>query len=246
MDRLVYTAMSGASRTLLMQRQHTSNLANVNTLGYRADFATAVAKQVEGDGWQSRVMAGVGESFVDTRTGTLEFTGGELDVALNTEGWFAVEDANGQEAYTRAGNFHVDADGRLVNRHGLQVMGADGPIDIPEYDKLVIGENGMISIVGQGDEDTNLVELAQLKLVNPQDLMVKGPDSLFRPRNPDAGIPDHDENIQVASGYLESSNVQPMMEMSSYMSLTRQFELQLKVMRAADDIAQAGDALLRD
>ena len=246
MDKLVYTAMSGASRSMTMQRQHAANLANVNTAGYRADFATAVAKQVEGDGWDSRVLAEMGESFVDTRPGDLGFTGGELDVALSSEGWFSVIDGNGNEAYTRAGSFQRDVDGNLVTRAGLQVQGVDGPVEVPEYDKLLIGEDGTISIVGRGDADRDLVELARLKLVNPEEPMVKGPDGLFRVEGDENLVAEADDAVQVASGYLESSNVAPMKEMVSFMSLSRQFELQLKVMKAADDISQAGDTLLRD
>ncbi len=246
MDKLVYTAMSGASRSMLMQRQHASNLANVNTTGYRADFATAVAKQIEGDGWNSRFMAQVGDSFVDTRAGDLGFTGGDLDVALSTEGWFTVIDGNGNEAYTHAGSFQRDVNGNLLTRSGLQVQGVDGPVEVPEYDKLLIGEDGTISIVGQGDADRDLVELARLKLVNPDEMMVKGADGLFRVEGNENIAVDADEDVRVASGYLESSNVAPMTEMVSFMSLSRQFELQLKVMKAADDISQAGDTLLRD
>src|SRR5438309_1545458 len=105
MDRLLYTAMSGAKSTLDRQALVSDNLANASTVGYRADVNVYRSIPVSGDGLATR--ASVLESTPATRfdSGALIDTGRALDVAITGGGFFAVEGADGNEAYTRAGSF---------------------------------------------------------------------------------------------------------------------------------------------
>ena len=245
MDKAIYTAMSGASRAMFQQRQHTNNLANLNTTGYKADFARVMARNVEGGGLPSRAFTEVKGTWSDTSTGTQISTGRELDVAVQDGGWLAVLDSNGKEAYTRSGQLTVTQEGMLLTGRGQPVLGADdAPLTVPEYEQLQIGPDGTISILGSGDPDSQTTTVGQLKLVSSAERVNKGRDGLFHPRTEEP-LPA-DPTIAVASGTLEGSNVNSVEEMASFMSLSRQFEMQLKTMETARQMAEAGDRLIRE
>ncbi|RXX43804.1 flagellar biosynthesis protein FlgF, partial [Klebsiella pneumoniae] len=114
MDRLIYTALSGASQTLYEQQISANNLANVNTNGFRADMAMATNDKVKGSGFDTRYMAQEGASGVNDSTGVAEKTERPLDVAIQGAGYIAVQDKNGNEVYTRNGNIQQDDQGQLT------------------------------------------------------------------------------------------------------------------------------------
>ncbi|MHA1066755.1 flagellar basal-body rod protein FlgF [Enterobacter ludwigii] len=243
MDKLIYTAMSGANRSMLSQQLHANNLANVNTSGFRADYERAESYAVGGDGFSTRHMAvptGMGSKF---STGTLEHTGNELDVSIQGEGFLAVE-VNGQERYTRAGAMHINEQGALML--GLYpVLDMDGqPIEVPDYQSINITDKGRVSIVPSAGGDV-LLEVATLKRVNPNEAgLVKDAEGFFRPRTENDIVPA-DDTVTVASGFIESSNVNPVEEMVAILSISRQFELQVKMMKTAEELSQASTRLIR-
>ncbi|MGQ3136890.1 flagellar hook-basal body complex protein, partial [Phenylobacterium sp.] len=122
MDALIYTAMSGAERTLREQQVRANNLANADTPGFRADVAFSTALATPGYGYDDRHMSQLNADGVSARHGVLKSTGRELDVAVTGEGYFAVQHRGAQEAYTRSGQFTVDADGTLTV-NGRPVVG---------------------------------------------------------------------------------------------------------------------------
>src|ERR1700751_6496519 len=134
MDRLIYTAMSGATQTLEQQAVVANNLANTSTTGFRAQLATFRAVPMGfGDG--SSINDDTTRTFVlsstpgsDFTPGPIQQTGNPLDVAVQGPGWLAVQSADGNEAYTRQGNLHVDENGQLVTAGNLPVVGSGGPI----------------------------------------------------------------------------------------------------------------------
>src|SRR4051812_39117035 len=128
MDRLLYVAMSGAKETLRAQASNNHNLANANTTGFRADLAAFQARAVQGAGYDSRVYATATSTGFDNSTGAQVETGRDLDVAVRGDGFIAVQGMDGREAYTRAGDLRIEADGSLRTGTGLQVMGDGGPI----------------------------------------------------------------------------------------------------------------------
>ncbi|MCL6270102.1 flagellar basal body rod protein FlgF [Sansalvadorimonas sp. 2012CJ34-2] len=244
MDKAIYTAMSGATRALFQQRQHSNNLANVNTTGYKADFADIMARNVKGEGLPTRVFTEVQGTWSDTSSGTMMSTGRELDVAVQDGGWLAVLDSSGKEAYTSSGQLSVTQEGLLITGRGQPVLGVDGaPLSVPEYEQLQIGPDGTISILGSGDPKSQTTTVGQLKLALSESRLEKGTDGLFRTKN-NAPLPPS-ESVSVASGTLEGSNVNSVEEMASFMSLSRQFEMQLKTMETARQMAEAGDRLIR-
>ncbi|HYR25784.1 MAG TPA: flagellar basal-body rod protein FlgF [Aquabacterium sp.] len=241
MDALIYTAMSGAERTLRAQQVHANNLANLETSGFRADLALSQSQAVAGFGYDARHVVQMQTQSVANRQGTLRETGRELDVAISGEGYFAVRWADG-EAYTRSGTFSLDAQGTL-NLNGHPVLGDGGPIVLPPFSQMAIAQDGTISIRQEGNPVMQPVD--RLKLVTlPANGVTKNEAGFIVSR---AGTPaTPSDTVQVHSGHLESSNVSAIEEMIATMSLNRDFELQMKLYKAADSMADTGNRLIRE
>lgn len=237
MDRLIYTAMTGAKHTLGQQAAVSNNLANINSTGFRAELHKLRSVEVQTDALRSRAFVVDASVATDFATGPITFTGRQYDAAIEGKGWFAVQTPDGTEAYTRDGSFEVSPNGVLQTRSGLPVIGDGGPITIPPDSEIVIGKDGSISAFtpGQGDV-VNVV--AQLKLVNPPEQeLVRGDDGLFRQRNGQQAAVD--ETVQVAGGYLEGSNVNVVDQLVQMISLARQFEMQTRMLQTAEANDQA-------
>lgn len=241
MDRMLYVAMNGAQQILRAQTVVSNNLANAATTGFRQDLATMRSQPVIGDGLPTRVYAMAERSGVDFTPGGIETTGRDLDVALKTDGYLAIDDGRGGEAYTRAGNLRIDGGGRLMTADGHVLLGERGPIVIPPVDKLDIAGDGTISILPSGE--TNVVALDRIKLVRPAaaDLM-KGADGLLRSKSGAAAAAD--ASVQLVPGALEGSNVNTAHALVSMIELARRYETQVKLMSAADDAARSTDRLM--
>ncbi|MCL4759013.1 MAG: flagellar basal-body rod protein FlgF [Rhodocyclaceae bacterium] len=233
MDRLIYTAMTGAKHTLGQQAAVANNLANANTTGFRAAMHRMRAVPVQGEGLPTRAFAVDATVATNFAPGPLQQTGRAFDVAVEGKGWFAVQMPDGTEAYTRDGSFELSANGVLQTRGGLPVVGDGGPIAIPPDNEILIGKDGTLSALAAGGAQ-NIVNVAgRLKLVNPpEDNLVRGDDGLFRLR--DGAVAPADEAVQVAGGYLEGSNVSVVDQLVTMISLARQFEMQTKMMQTAE------------
>lgn len=235
MDRSLYIAMSGAKQTLLAQTANANNLANTQTTGFKSDLEQFRSMPVFGAGYPTRVYAMTERPGTDLSHGAMQTTGRDLDVAINGEGFIAVQGADGKEAYTRAGDLRITPEGLLQTGTGLQVMGQGGPITIPPSEKLEIGGDGTISIIPMGTGNaTALVQVDQIKLVNPAlDNLEKLNDGLLHTKD---GQPlAADVNVKLAAGALEGSNVNPINAMVDMIELARNFELQSKVMKSVDE-----------
>ncbi len=240
MDRLAYTAMTAANRTMLSLQVHANNLANVNTPGFRADMERALAVAVEGYGYDSRHMAVVESNGVNLTPGALMPTGRDLDFAIKDKGLIALQDGEG-EAYTRYGSMQIDAEGRLTIR-GLAVLGDSGPIVLPAHEQVMISSDGIVSIKPEGGSE--LMEVDRIRLVDaPAAALVKNAAGLLVMRD---GTPaERSDEVVLVSGFLESSNVSAMEALAATMSLNRLFESQVKMMKAAEELSEAGNRLLR-
>ena len=234
MDRMLYVAMTGAKQTMLAQTAISNNIANVNTTAFHQDFSAFRAMPVYGAGLPTRVYAMAERPATDLTPGVIQSTGRDLDLAINGSGWFAVQARDGSEAYTRAGDLHLGAGGLLTNGTGLPLLGNGGPIVIPPAEKIEIGVDGSISIRPVGQAATNLAVVDRLRLVNPDvRQLVKGEDGLMRMKNGAALEPD--ASVSVAAGALESSNVNPIEALVQQITLGRQFDLQIKMMKTAEE-----------
>ena len=234
MDRMLYIAMSGAKQMLQAQAANSNNLANANTTGFRADLAAFKSLPVYGPGYDSRVYTQANSVGVDLSAGSMSTTGRELDVAINGEGWLAVQGADGKEAYTRAGELRISGGGVLETYGGHAVLGDGGPITLPPFEKVEIGADGTISIRPIGQPPTTLAVVGRIKLVNPpRDQLGKGEDGLLRLK--DGSAASADASMRLTSGALEGSNVQSVESMASMIALARQYEMQVKIMKSAEE-----------
>lgn len=243
MDRLIYTAMTGASHTLQKQAAVAQNLSNVNTPGYRAAINTFRAVPLVGEGLPTRTFVVDSTAGSDFAPGIMQSTGRNLDVAVQGQGWIAVQLEDGSEAYTRNGSLQLTPNGVLQTRNGLNVAGDAGPITIPPDTEVSVAKDGTISTVPSGPKPSQVVVVGRIKLVNPpENMMVRGDDGLFRTR--DGNAADADGNVTVASGNLESSNVNTIEAMVNMISLARQFDMQMKMLQSADNNANKAGSVL--
>ena len=244
MDRMLYIAMSGAKETALAQARNSHNLANASTTGFKASLDAFSSRPVSGPGHDTRTYAMTEDMRVDFSSGPLQATGRDLDVAVNGVGWIAVQGPDGTEAYTRAGDLRVDSVGLLTTGTGLPVLGDGGPIAVPPFETLEIGSDGTISIRPLGQEANALAQVDRIKLVNPDPAeLVRGEDGLIR----HALMQEQpaDAQVSLVGGMLEASNVNTVEAMVKMIDLARHFEMQVKMMKTAEDNDAASASLLR-
>ena len=244
MDRLLYISSVGLSNIERAQAARANNLANASTPGFRADLARITSTEVEsGDTYASRVYAVNQGAGVDLSAGSQTETGRDLDVAIDGEGFLTVLDSEGKEAYSRDGRLSVDSLGRLLNAQGAQLMGRGGPVALPPYESLLIGSDGAITIRPQGQGPEALVVVDHLKLVKPPSVEIhKAANGLLYGAQ---DVYQVDESVAVNSGFIETSNVNAINELTEILSLSRQFELEVRLMKTAETNDEAASQLLR-
>ncbi|RXZ32841.1 flagellar basal-body rod protein FlgF [Oxalobacteraceae bacterium CAVE-383] len=229
MDKVIYTAMGGASHTMEQQANVSNNLANASTTAFKAQLNTFRAVPLVGDGLATRtyvVDSTIGNDFTN---GGLQQTGRALDIAVNGDGWLAVQAPDGTEAYTRAGDLKINENGVLQTQNGLNVLGDTGPITFEPQTSPTIASDGTVSTISLNGTPNAVNIVGRLKLVNPPPgTLVRGDDGLFR--QGDGADADADANVTVSPGMLESSNVNPIEAMVEMINLSRQFDLHTKML----------------
>jgi flagellar basal-body rod protein FlgF len=244
MDNSIYVALSGIQQAETLQTVVSHNLANVSTAGFRAELPLFDSSEILGDGLATRANTIEVTQDWDDRTGAIMRTGEPFDLAIHGEGWFAVQDAEGNEAYTRAGSFHLTPTGLLETRSGQLVLGNGGPISLPEFQEVYVGSDGRVSIVPIGQKANTLVEVDRLKLVNPTKAeLERGADGLFRPVSGEAFAAD--PSVQVGNGELESSNVNVSEMLVRMIELQRHFENQVRALRVAEENDSAAASVMQ-
>ena len=238
MDRLIYLSMAGAKANMQRQDVLANNLANASTPGFRAELHAFRAVPVQGSGASTRVYALETTPGYDASPGVVANTGRPLDVAMRGNAWLAVQGLDGTEAYTRGGSLEVGADGTLLTRSGLQVMGDGGPIQVPANSEVSIAADGTVSARGANGRNT---AVGRLKLVTPEAPLNRGADGLFRAA--DGDLPA-DATARLQDGALEGSNVSPVETMVAMISAARQFEAQMRMLQTAEGNEKAAAQLL--
>ncbi|AHK18570.1 MULTISPECIES: flagellar basal-body rod protein FlgG [Yersinia pseudotuberculosis complex] len=230
-----------------------NNLANVNTDGFKRDrvvFAdlfyqnqrTPGAPLDQNNTTPSGIQFGSGVQIVGTQkqftVGSIKVTKGDMDVAISGQGFFQIETLDGGMAYTRAGNLTTNADGVLVNAQGMPLI---PQIELPAGSKqLHIGKDGTVSATVGGE--TEPVEIGQITLVNfvnPAGLEAIG-GNLYKETAASGeaveGVPGEEAFGQLEQGALEGSNVQVVEEMVDMITVQRAYEMNAKMVSAADDM----------
>jgi flagellar basal-body rod protein FlgF len=239
MDKLIFTAVSGAERLMRSQQVHANNLANLDTAGFRASMEVATQQQLGGFGYDDRHMSSMQADTVNTRAGAVRETGRPLDVAIGGQGYLAVQYGD-SEAYTRSGEIEIGSDGAL-SVHGHPLMGEGGPIVLPQHTAVEIGTDGTISVLTEGATQMQVVD--KLKLVNATGAeLTKNEAGLIVSR--DGGNLPTDPNVKVRPRALEGSNVSAVEEMVATMSLNRSFEVQMRLFKASDGMNETGNKLI--
>jgi len=232
-----------------------NNIANINTTGFkraRAEFSDLLYQVERLQGVPERANQnivpeganiGLGVKTAAVRNvhvqGSLTNTGNKLDVALVGKGWFQIEGADGEPLYSRAGAFNTNANGELVTVDGFAVMPA---IVVPANAvEVIINKSGQV--FARVDGQANLQDLGQLTLANFSNEAGLAPigNNLFRetPASGPAtiGVPGDPGFATVEQGYLEASNVDPVKEITELISAQRAYEMNSKVIKAADEMA---------
>lgn len=242
MDRLIYTAMTGANAAAHRQAVLANNLANVSTNGFRAELSTYRAVPVTGDGATTRVMAvDATPTFLDI-PGTPQRTGRAMDGMTTGNSWFAVQGLDGTEAYTRNGSFEVAQDGTIKTSNGLTVLSDGGaPITAPQNAEVTLGIDGTLTAKVGNQPPAGI---GRLKIATPtaEDPLKRGEDGLFRTTSGDPMPNDGAARLQL--GVIEGSNVNAIETMVGMIQAARQFEAQTRLMQTAEADDRAAAQLL--
>ena len=244
MDRLVYTALSGMSASMTRQRVIASNLANAQTIGFRAEVMEQTPVTLGGPSLEARSLSQAQVRGADMRAGPVISTGRDLDIALTGDALLGVQAPDGGEAYTRRGDLAVSASGVLENGDGLPVLGEGGPITVPLGSKIKIAPDGAVLAADAAVPDAPPVEVGRLKLVNWRGSQIgKAVDGLFRV--PGGGVLPSDGDARVEPAALEQSNVNPTGTLVDMIEAQRLFDIRTKVIATARDIDEGGASLMR-
>jgi len=242
MDRLIYTAMTGANASAHRQAVLSNNLANASTNGFRAELSTYRAVPLRGDGATTRVFALEATSGHLDIPGAAQRTGRSLDVMATRDAWFAVQGLDGTEAYTRNGSMEVAVDGTLMTSNGLALLSdGGGPVTVPANSELSIGQDGTLSARVPGQKPS---VIGRMKMVTPtvEDPLKRGDDGLFRAAS---GEPlPNDAQARLMVGVLEGSNVNPIETMVGMIQTARQFEQQMRLIQTAESNDRSAGQLL--
>jgi flagellar basal-body rod protein FlgF len=243
MDRGLYVAMTGAKQIMQAQAVNNHNIANVNTVGFRADAVSFVSQPIYGVGYPTRVNAVASDGGTDFSSGVMQSTARELDVAVTGKGYIAVRGSDGKEAYTRAGDLRVGAEGAVTTASGLPVLTESGPLVVPPATNVTIGNDGTVSVLGLGLAPIAIAQTDRIKLVNPpQNDLQKGDDGLLRLK--DGSKAPTDPSVKLTSGMLESSNVNAAQSLINMIELQRLYEFQVKAMNSHDQNEQTAAQLM--
>jgi flagellar basal-body rod protein FlgF len=243
MDRGLYVAMTGAKQIMQAQAVNNHNIANVNTVGFRADAVSFVSQPIYGAGYPTRVNAVASDGGTDFSSGVMQSTARELDVAVTGKGYIAVRGSDGTEAYTRAGDLRVSAEGAVTTASGLPVLTESGPLVIPPATNVTIGDDGSVSVLPLGLAPNAIAQTDRIKLVNPpQANLQKGDDGLLRLKT--GGRAPTDPSVKLTSGMLESSNVNAAQSLIAMIELQRLYEFQVKAMTSHDQNEQTAAQLM--
>jgi flagellar basal body rod protein FlgG len=212
----IYQAAAAMVGELVRQDIRAHNLANVNTNGFKRTVARLVRG---GDPRQQGIVA----QSVDLTPGELQSTGAPLDLALRGSGYFVLDTGAGRQ-YTRNGHFMLDRNGYLVNGQGFRVLGTRGPIRVPSGGQVLVADDGTITSDGKVIDRLLVVDFGATGQLqhNPNTALTGAP------------APTQVARASVVQGYLEASNVQPVLEMVGMTEGYRIYEANAKAITEVD------------
>jgi flagellar basal-body rod protein FlgF len=235
-DRAIFLGMAGAKDSMFQLNLIANNLANANTIGFRADAAVIEADHSSSSQKDSRSYTKLARTYSDFKPGPMISTGRNLDIAIDGAGFIAVQTKEGKEAYTRNGSLQVNADGFLVTSKGDLVLGAGGVISLPLSQHININRHGGVSAQLAGQTPSDLTTVDSIKLVNaPIEKLQKGADGLFHLA--EGGSATESQDVRLVPETLEGSNVDTVKSMVDLIDVSRKFEIHTKLMKMLEDNA---------
>lgn len=249
MDRLIYTSLNAIANLRDRQVTVAQNLSNQTVPGFRRDLPrdgrAGFLEQFEG--LTSRAFQlDRGPAAFATMPGFLDQTGEPMDVAIPDDGYFYVRPENGAPALSRRGDLRIGADGALLNGAGDRMLDQSlNPVTIPPFRSMVIDDIGRITIEPLGGEPGQTVPVAMLASVVPAagTALEKGLDGQIR--TPEGTVPAPNQGARVMQGALERSNVNTTEELIAQIEIQRHFEVNLRMVKTAQEIDEAGSRLMR-
>jgi flagellar basal-body rod protein FlgF len=245
-DRLIYSSLAAMRGAMARQATTASNLANVNTTGFRGEYSSAEAEWLRGTGFNGRATMSQDVTGADMSGGAVAATGRDLDIAVNGDALLAVQAEDGSEGYTRRGDLKMSDSGLLTTGDGKPVLGQSGPITLPPADSISIGQDGQVWIVPQGGDPKSPQAVDRLKLVSAQGSQVKkGLDGLFRVVGDGTGALPADPDATVTAKSLEGSNVNATATLVDMIEASRSWEAQVKMLTTAQDLDKSSAQLMQ-
>lgn len=248
MDRLIYTAYSGMTGSTVRQRVIASNMANAQTIGFRAEMLAATPMTLKGPSLEARAMTEGEVRGASMAQGTLIATGKPLDVALTGDTMLSLQAEDGSEVYSRRGDLAVSAGGVLENGDGRPVIGENGPITVPLGSKVTISPDGGVLVANPEAPDQPPQLVGRIKIASITGSRIeKGLDGLFRVpgQNGQPGILPQDDEARLMVGSLEQSNVDPTRVLVEMVEAQRLFDMRTKVVSQAKEVDESSASLMR-
>lgn len=244
MDRLIWTAVTGMNASMDRQRMISSNMANAQTVGFRAEIMAQKPMSLVGPALQARSMTDARVLGAQMDQGAFTPTGRALDIAVQGDGLLAVQGQDGSEGYTRRGDLAVSPTGLLTNGEGFAVLGESGPITVSPGTSVTIGEDGAVLVADPAQPDLPAARVDRLRLVSPRGSRIeKGLDGLFRVSG--GGALAVDAEAQVVPATLEQSNVKPSQVLVEMVEAQRLFEMRTQLIATAKQVDEGGASLMR-
>jgi flagellar basal-body rod protein FlgF len=246
MDRISQVSLNTMRLLTDNQKITASNLANLNTIGFRRDVNTNIGSAYLQDpkAYEDRVFAHRGDSGVDTSVSNLISTDRPLDIAISGPGFLVATNENGEKILTRRGDMTVRADGKIKLGDGSLVQGGGGDLVIPPHEKIEVGQDGTISYKPVGAEGNTLVPAGRIDLINiAASNVVRGLDGYLRPKN--GQFPANDATVKIVNNSLETSNVNAVESMVEIIQIQRAYEMQIKLISTAKDLDDQTSKLMR-
>jgi flagellar basal-body rod protein FlgF len=244
MDRLIYTAVSGMNASMVRERMIASNMANAQTIGFRAEVLQAQAVTIDGPQLDVRAMSRAEVKGASMKEGAVVETGRPLDVAMTGETMLAVQSIDGAEAYTRRGDLSVSTTGVVQNGEGLPVLGENGPLMVPPGAKVTIAPDGAVLVSDPALPGEEPQRIDRLKLVSTAGSpLEKDLAGVFRV--PGGGVLPTDENAEVIPGAVEQSNVNTSQVLVDMIEAQRLFDMRTKLVQTAKELDEGSSRLMR-
>lgn len=244
MDRLVYTAVSGMNASMMRERMTASNMANAQTIGFKAEVMQAQAVTLDGPQLDVRALNRSEVKGANMKEGAIIATGRPLDVAMTGNTMLAVQSVDGQEAYTRRGDLSVSNTGVVENGEGLPVLGETGPLMVPPGSTVSISQDGSVMVRDPSVPEQEPQKIDRLKLVSTAGSQLeKDLAGVFRV--PGGGVLPVDDNAKVIPESVEQSNVNSSEVLVDMIESQRLFDLRTKLVSTAKELDEGSSKLMR-